>query len=62
MSEEGFTDIIFDVSLDYSRWGPERSSSMIETVRDFKLPYGTIGDLIDHTPRDKVGRQMEKKM
>ncbi|KAG0042408.1 hypothetical protein BGZ83_000498 [Gryganskiella cystojenkinii] len=39
-----------------SEWGPERSSSMIEAVRDFKLPYGTIGDLIDNTPRDKISR------
>lgn len=29
---------------------------MIEAVRNFKLPYGTIGDLIDNTPKDKISR------
>jgi 2-polyprenyl-6-methoxyphenol hydroxylase-like FAD-dependent oxidoreductase len=39
-----------------SEWGPERSGSMLETIRDFKTPFGTMGDLLDQTPRDKISR------
>ncbi|GJJ77180.1 hypothetical protein EMPS_09539 [Entomortierella parvispora] len=41
-----------------SEWGPEKSGSMIEKVKDFLLPFGsgTLGDLIDETPRDKISR------
>ncbi|GJJ77181.1 hypothetical protein EMPS_09540 [Entomortierella parvispora] len=39
-------------------WGPERSGSLIEKVKDFLLPFGsgTLGDLIDETPRDRISR------
>lgn len=29
---------------------------MIEKVKDFKSPWGTLADLIDQTPRDKISR------
>ncbi|GJJ77179.1 hypothetical protein EMPS_09538 [Entomortierella parvispora] len=48
-----------------SEWGPEKSGSMIEKVRHFLLPFGsgTLGDLIDATPRDKISRvRLEDKV
>ncbi|KAG0339939.1 hypothetical protein BG000_001024 [Podila horticola] len=37
-------------------WGPESSSKMCDEIRDFKTPYGTMGDLIDATPKDGVSQ------
>ncbi|KAF9338645.1 hypothetical protein BGZ91_008314 [Linnemannia elongata] len=47
-----------------SDWGPETSESMIKEVRDFLIPFGgTLGDLIDATPRDNISRVfLEDKM
>ena len=48
-----------------SEWGPEKSGSMIEKVKHFLLPFGsgTLGDLIDQTPRDKISRvHLEDKL
>ncbi|KAG0061924.1 hypothetical protein BGZ89_011063 [Linnemannia elongata] len=40
-----------------SEWGPETSEPMIKEVRDFLIPFGgTLGDLIDATPRDNISR------
>ncbi|KAG0204889.1 hypothetical protein BGX33_008243 [Mortierella sp. NVP41] len=40
-----------------SEWGPETSDPMIKEVRDFLIPFGgTLGDLIDATPRDTISR------
>ncbi|KAG0011463.1 hypothetical protein BGZ80_000675, partial [Entomortierella chlamydospora] len=35
-----------------SEWGPESNEAMIKEVRDFRVPTGTLGDLIDATPKD----------
>src|SRR5689334_22040743 len=47
-----------------SEWGPETSEPMIKEVRDFLIPFGgTLGDLIDATPRDNISRVfLEDKM
>jgi 2-polyprenyl-6-methoxyphenol hydroxylase-like FAD-dependent oxidoreductase len=37
-------------------WAPETSTEMIEKVKDFKTPWGTLGDLFDQTPKDKISR------
>jgi len=37
-------------------WSSETSEEMIEKVKDFNTPWGTLGDLIDQTPRDKISR------
>jgi len=29
---------------------------MVKAVRNFKIPYGTMGDLIDVTPKDVVSQ------
>ncbi|KAG0041322.1 hypothetical protein BGZ83_002001 [Gryganskiella cystojenkinii] len=39
-----------------SEWGADKSGNMIESIRDFKTPYGTMGDLVDHTPKDLISR------
>lgn len=40
-----------------SEWGPETSEPMIKEVRDFLIPFGgTLGELIDATPRDNISR------
>ncbi|KAG9065059.1 hypothetical protein KI688_002380 [Linnemannia hyalina] len=40
-----------------SEWGPETSEPMIKEVRDFLIPFGgTLGDLIDATPRNNISR------
>ncbi|KAF9913592.1 hypothetical protein BX616_009843 [Lobosporangium transversale] len=40
-----------------SEWGPAASETMTSEVRDFLLPIGgTIGDLIDATPKESISR------
>ncbi|KAF9994983.1 hypothetical protein BGZ79_000229 [Entomortierella chlamydospora] len=39
-----------------SEWGPESNEAMIKEVRDFRVPTGTLGDLIDATPKDGISR------
>ncbi|KAG0011460.1 hypothetical protein BGZ80_000672 [Entomortierella chlamydospora] len=46
-----------------SEWGPETSEAMIKDVRDFRIPTGTLGDLIDATPKENTSRVfMEDKL
>ncbi|KAK3819884.1 MAG: hypothetical protein J3Q66DRAFT_335742 [Benniella sp.] len=46
-----------DELLRNSEWGPESSDAMIKEVREFLSPIGgTMGDLIDQTPRDTISR------
>lgn len=39
-----------------SHWGPDSPSLMVKDVRDFKIPYGTMGDLIDATPKHVISQ------
>jgi hypothetical protein len=39
-----------------SEWGPESNTSLIKGVSHFKTPYGTMGELINATPKDTVSR------
>ncbi|KAF9123043.1 hypothetical protein BGX30_001639 [Mortierella sp. GBA39] len=40
-----------------SEWGSDTSDPMIKEVRDFQIPMGgTMGDLIDSSPRDTISR------
>ncbi|KAG0091570.1 hypothetical protein BGZ93_004776 [Podila epicladia] len=39
-----------------SQWGPGTSAQMTEEIRDFITPYGTMGDLIDATPKDVISQ------
>ncbi|KAF9345250.1 hypothetical protein BGX26_003353 [Mortierella sp. AD094] len=48
--------------LKNSEWGPETIEPLIKEVGDFKTPYGTLGSLIDATPKDSISRVfLEKK-
>ncbi|KAF9929281.1 hypothetical protein BGZ67_006412 [Mortierella alpina] len=49
----------------FSEWGPEAAEELCDKVRSFTCPYigGTIGDLIDHTPKEVISKVMlEDKM
>ncbi|KAF9347901.1 hypothetical protein BGX26_000659 [Mortierella sp. AD094] len=39
-----------------SEWGPDSNEAMIKEVRDFRVPTGTLGDLIDATPKESISR------
>ncbi|KAG0034492.1 hypothetical protein BGZ81_004524 [Podila clonocystis] len=39
-----------------SYWGPESCNKMIADARDLRTPYGTMGDLIDVTPKDVISQ------
>ncbi|KAF9215446.1 hypothetical protein BGZ59_001327 [Podila verticillata] len=39
-----------------SQWGPGTSAQMMDEIRDFRTPYGTMGDLIDATPKDVISQ------
>lgn len=39
-----------------SQWGPGTSAQMIDEIRDFRTPFGTMGDLIDATPKDVISQ------
>ncbi|GJJ71417.1 hypothetical protein EMPS_03767 [Entomortierella parvispora] len=40
-----------------AEWSPEALESMIKEFRDFPCPYnGTIGNLIDETPKDSISK------
>lgn len=45
-------------------WGPEANEAVIKDVRDFPCPLGgTMGDLIDATPQDRISRVfLEEKL
>ncbi|KAF8953789.1 hypothetical protein BGZ46_003137 [Entomortierella lignicola] len=39
-----------------SDWGPEANEPLIKEVSEFKTPYGTLGELINATPRHTISR------
>ncbi|KAG0051389.1 hypothetical protein BGZ83_003812 [Gryganskiella cystojenkinii] len=39
-----------------SSWSPETNKKMIDQVREFKTPYGTLGDFIDATPDERISK------
>lgn len=45
-----------------SEWGPEAAESMCKELRDFTIPgrnnCWTMGDLIDHSPKDLISKVM----
>ncbi|KAI1299078.1 hypothetical protein EDD11_006498 [Mortierella claussenii] len=53
-----------EIMFKNSEWGPEANDSMIKDIRGFPSHFGgTIGDLIDATPRDMISRVfLEEKM
>ncbi|KAG0345362.1 hypothetical protein BG004_003777 [Podila humilis] len=45
-----------DESFRNSEWGPESNESMIKDVYEFKTPVGKLGEMIDHTPKERISR------
>ncbi|KAG0072718.1 hypothetical protein BGZ90_011831 [Linnemannia elongata] len=47
-----------------TEWGPESAHVLCKEIRDYKIPIGgTIGDLIDNTPKDYISKVMlEEKL
>ncbi|KAG0202796.1 hypothetical protein BGX28_004777 [Mortierella sp. GBA30] len=48
-----------------TEWGPEAAETMCKQVKDFPVPRNgmTIGDLIDHTPKEYISKVMlEEKL
>lgn len=46
-----------DELLRNSEWGPESNDAMVKEVREFLSPIGgTMGDLIEQTPKDTISR------
>ncbi|KAF9394797.1 hypothetical protein BGX21_010222 [Mortierella sp. AD011] len=39
-----------------SEWGPQSNEAMISEVKDLRIPTGTLGDLIDATPKEYISR------
>lgn len=39
-----------------AHWDLRVGADMLEEIRDFKTPYGTMGDLIDATPKDVISK------
>lgn len=37
-----------------SEWVSTTNEKMIEKVKDFKIPYGKMGDLFDATPKRQI--------
>ncbi|KAF9899260.1 hypothetical protein EC991_009219 [Linnemannia zychae] len=39
-----------------SDWVPQQNQKLMDLIRHFKTPYGTLGDLFDATPIDRVSK------
>ncbi|KAF9994714.1 hypothetical protein BGZ79_000497 [Entomortierella chlamydospora] len=52
-----------DETFRNSEWGPELIDSMIAQVADHKVPCGTLGDLIQATPKELISKvYLEEKL
>jgi len=49
-------DEIADDQFKSSDWVPQENQKMLSTTRHFKTPYGTMGDLFDATPTERVSK------
>ncbi|KAG9061259.1 hypothetical protein KI688_007597 [Linnemannia hyalina] len=47
---------IADDQFKSSDWKPQQNQEMLDLLRDFKTPYGTMGDLFDVTPIERVSK------
>ncbi|KAF9900790.1 hypothetical protein EC991_006893 [Linnemannia zychae] len=48
-------DPVADDQIKNSDWAPqENQKKLLDSIRHFKTPYGTLGDLFDATPLDRV--------
>ncbi|KAG0282407.1 hypothetical protein BGZ96_000518 [Linnemannia gamsii] len=47
---------IADEQFSCSDWVPQQNQKMMDSIRHFKTPYGTMGDLFDVTPIEGVSK------
>ncbi|OAQ29373.1 FAD/NAD(P)-binding domain-containing protein [Linnemannia elongata AG-77] len=47
---------VADEQFDCSDWVPQQNKAMMDSIRHFKTPYGTMGDLFDVTPIENVSK------
>ncbi|KAF9432026.1 hypothetical protein BGZ76_011398 [Entomortierella beljakovae] len=48
-----------EVDFRFSDWSPMAADELCDQVRHFKIPYGgTVGDLFDKTPKERVSKVM----
>ncbi|KAF9148291.1 hypothetical protein BG015_009981 [Linnemannia schmuckeri] len=45
-----------DEQFKTSDWVPQQNNRMMDSIRHFKTPYGTLGDLFDATPIERVSK------
>ncbi|KAG0376821.1 hypothetical protein BGX24_007164 [Mortierella sp. AD032] len=53
--QAGMTEIV-DEQFRSSDWVPQQNQKILDSIRHFKTPYGTLGDLFDATPIDNVSK------
>jgi 2-polyprenyl-6-methoxyphenol hydroxylase-like FAD-dependent oxidoreductase len=51
----GITEIA-DEQFKTSDWVPQQNRKMMDSIRHFVTPYGTLGDLFDVTPIERVSK------
>ncbi|KAG0293464.1 hypothetical protein BGZ96_002806 [Linnemannia gamsii] len=51
----GITEIADD-QFKTSDWVPQENQKFMDSIRPFKTPYGTLGDLFDATPIERVSK------
>ncbi|KAF9929492.1 hypothetical protein FBU30_001506 [Linnemannia zychae] len=49
-------DAIADDQFRSSDWEPQQNQKFLDSIRHFKTPYGTMGDLFDVTPIERVSK------
>ncbi|KAK3848487.1 MAG: hypothetical protein J3R72DRAFT_2759 [Linnemannia gamsii] len=45
-----------DEQFKSSDWVPQQNQKLLDSIRHFKTPYGTLGDLFDRTPIERVSK------
>lgn len=49
-------DEVADDQFISSDWMPQQNQKMMDSIRHFKTQYGTLGDLFDATPTERVSK------
>jgi hypothetical protein len=47
---------IADDQFKASDWVPQQNKKLLDLIRHFKTPYGTLGDMFDATPIERVSK------
>lgn len=49
-------DATADEQFKSSDWVPQENKKMLDSIRHLETPYGTLGDLFDVTPIERVSK------